>query len=1055
MSLTLLEQITELSKQYALLYRGGDPGELAAIAERVAILASEVPTDAGPEVAELLFGVAKGYSRTGNYPTALALQEKVLEIRRVAFGLEDPWVIQTIHEVGLTYGLMGRYSAAEPLLVQAREIGRRVLGENDRRYAITVDSLGVLYSRMGNFAAAEPLLQQAVTVKRAVFGTEDPSYALSLNNLALLYDRMGRYRESERFYREAIEIARAAFGDTDPRLAQSLSNLAGLYTELGNFAEAERLFRQALDIARTFFGENHPDVALYLGNLASLYDRTGNRSGALRLYRAELQIRERVLEPDDLSIAITLDNMAWLFEQMEDFASAEDYYMRALRIQQKVLAPSHHDLTVTMNDLARFFAVALGDIVRAESMMLNVLAMRRSTLGNDHPDVALSQVDLATLYCMSGKFSMAEPLLRQALSADRARFGEEHPSVARTLHQLSAIAIVAGRKDEALTLTKQATAIDDHMQAHLMAFGSERRRMAYLRSAKSMLFLALSLVQEAFSGEPDNVQWVLELVWKRKAIGAEAVAVQRDAVLGGRYPALQLELQKLFALRAQIARKCMDGPGEEGLGAYRQMLNCWEAERDELEDKLAREIPEMSLDTSLSAANRQVVADALPPGSVLVEFVRFPIFNFQAKSALHEPQWLAAHYVAFVLPAGEPDHVAMIDLGDATAIEELIDAYRATITGEPDEETAWPELSLTHETDATREAVLRASLLECARSLRPRRQVQQNTDFQLGMALRKLVFDRLVPLLNGRTRLILAPDGGLSRLSFEVLPLDNGRFLLDAYVMSYLGVGRDILRFGHCGTGQPAAPLVAADPDYDLHIGKPTAMSPGTPFARLKSASIEGSTVADLLKVRPWLRDQVLETPLKAIRSPRILHIATHGFFIPVPFGSLNTLWSGSWTKDQEEHSLANPLLRSGLVLAGANTWVHKGALPPEAEDGFLTAEDVTVLNLLDTELVVLSACETGLGEVQVGEGVFGLRRAFVMAGAKTLVMSLWKVPDRQTQELMEDFYRRILAGQARSEALREAQLAAKARYPEPLYWGAFICQGNPGPLQGKKPDHA
>jgi CHAT domain-containing protein len=142
-------------------------------------------------------------------------------------------------------------------------------------------------------------------------------------------------------------------------------------------------------------------------------------------------------------------------------------------------------------------------------------------------------------------------------------------------------------------------------------------------------------------------------------------------------------------------------------------------------------------------------------------------------------------------------------------------------------------------------------------------------------------------------------------------------------------------------------------------------------------------------------------------------------------------------------------------VLAGANTWVHKGALPPEAEDGFLTAEDVTVLNLLDTELVVLSACETGLGEVQVGEGVFGLRRAFVMAGAKTLVMSLWKVPDRQTQELMEDFYRRILAGQARSEALREAQLAAKARYPEPLYWGAFICQGNPGPLQGKKPDHA
>ena len=139
-----------------------------------------------------------------------------------------------------------------------------------------------------------------------------------------------------------------------------------------------------------------------------------------------------------------------------------------------------------------------------------------------------------------------------------------------------------------------------------------------------------------------------------------------------------------------------------------------------------------------------------------------------------------------------------------------------------------------------------------------------------------------------------------------------------------------------------------------------------------------------------------------------------------------------------------NPLLRSGLALAGANTWRKKGSLPPEAEDGILTAEDVSGLDLLDTELVVLSACETGLGEVQTGEGVFGLRRAFVLAGAKTLVMSLWKVPDRQTQELMVDFYRRVLEGQPRAEALRQAQLAMKSKYPNPYYWGAFICQGNP-----------
>jgi CHAT domain-containing protein len=142
-----------------------------------------------------------------------------------------------------------------------------------------------------------------------------------------------------------------------------------------------------------------------------------------------------------------------------------------------------------------------------------------------------------------------------------------------------------------------------------------------------------------------------------------------------------------------------------------------------------------------------------------------------------------------------------------------------------------------------------------------------------------------------------------------------------------------------------------------------------------------------------------------------------------------------------------SPLLRSGLALAGANTWLRGGSPPVDAEDGLLTAEDVSGLDLRDTEMVVLSACETGLGDVRTGDGVYGLQRAFTLSGARTLVMSLWKVPDLQTEELMVAFYRRLLAGEPRALALRAAQREIREKYPEPLFWGGFVCQGDPGPL--------
>jgi CHAT domain-containing protein len=513
-------------------------------------------------------------------------------------------------------------------------------------------------------------------------------------------------------------------------------------------------------------------------------------------------------------------------------------------------------------------------------------------------------------------------------------------------------------------------------------------------------------------------------------------------------------LEELSSLRMQIVQKTLAGPGEEELTVHQQWLDQQNTLKERLEAELARQIPEMNLTEKLRAADRWAIALHLPTEAALVEFVRFDVFDFKAVPARGEARWKRARYLAFVLPAGEPDNVQMVDLGEAKAIDEMIATFRALITVPPEERDDRGLGALPDE------------------SVKP----SESSD---GMTLRETLFPpKLLAALGTRKRLLLSPDGDLTRLPFEVLPTGDGGRLIDEYQISYLGAGRDVLRFGAAVSGQPTADLVAADPDFNLSAAasQDTASLEQEPQTRgrrsrdlqrglttvgqLPGTWAEGEGIATMLKVKPCLGKEALEARIKACRSPRILHLATHGFFLEDQprdpnqegrgLGAFSAQAEGGWGR-LARPGMENPLLRSGLLLAGFNTWFTGGALPAEAEDGILTAEDVSGLDLLATELVVLSACETGLGEVRTGEGVFGLRRAFVLAGAKTLVMSLWKVPDDATRELMEDFYRRILQGEGRVAALRAAQLAMKEKYPDPFYWGAFICQGDPGPLHLSK----
>ena len=990
----------------------------------------------------------------GDHAAALLLCRKALEIRRDALGETHRDYASTLHVLATLYEAMGDDAAALPLFRQAVEIRRTALAENHADYAASLYRLAALYLKTGDRAAALPLFVESYSIACATLGDDDPDHVTRLDTLATLYEDIGDPGSALPLRREALEIKRNALGEHHPEYAASLDALALLYQEMGDPAAALPICRQASDIRRSVLGERHQHYATSLMIRAGLYRDMGDQAAALLLCSQALEIIQTALGESHPEYATGLNNLAMLYQEVGDAEAALPLFRQALEIRRTALGEGDPAFANSLDTLATLYR-EMGDHAKALPLYRQALEIIRAAQGEHHPRFAATLNNLAMLYRTMGDHASALPLYRQALEIIRTALGDTHPRYATSLNNLAVLYVATDRASEALPLMEKAAAIDDRMIGQVLGMGTDRQRAAFLDTVYAALHLFLSLILQHLADSPSAVRAALDLVLRRKAIAAEAMATQRDAVLGGKYPALKPKLRDLAMLRMQIARETLTVPGPDGVDRHVKRLGEWHAQKERLEAELAGQIPEMNLEQKLRAADRRAVALHLSEGMALVEFVRFQVFDARAVPALGERQMKAARYIAFVVPGAAPDEVRMIDFGEAEPIDRMIADFRAGIIAEA-------------ETNDGRDMA------------KGREEARATTEVDVGLALRAALFDKLAPALGGCTRLLIAPDGDLTRLPFEVLPADDGRRLIDDYRISYLSCGRDVLRFAAIASGQPSAPMVLADPDFDVQaevkpapdfeladprVGRRARALTRSPvayqFHRLLGTRAEGERVATQLGVSPSLGALALEGRLKAeCRSPRILHLATHGFFLPDEafdpgqqsrgFG----FDSGEFFSAQRGPArlwgplMENPMLRSGLALAGANTWLRAGSLPEEAEDGLLTAEDVTGLDLLATELVVLSACETGLGQVRVGEGVFGLRRAFVLAGAKTLIMSLWKVPDEQTRGLMESFYDRLQAGEGRADALRQAQLALKAKYPDPFYWGAFICQGDLSPLR-------
>jgi len=998
-----------------LFYQAGKAREAIPLAQQLVAIREKVLGPEHPETATGLNTLGSLYHYLGEYELARPLIQRALAIREKALGVEHPDTARSLRNMAEIYRVTGAYAEAEPFYQRALAINEKVLGPEHPNTVQTLNGFGALYHAIGKYGQAKLMWQRALAIREKTLGHEHPDTIPSLSNLAELYRITGAYAEAEPLYQRALAISEKVLGPGHPNTASALNNLAALYFAKGEYGQAEPLYQRSLEIREATQGPEHPETATSLMNLAALYEFSGISAQAEPLYQRALAINEKVFGAEHPDTAQCLNNLSGHYISTGAYAQAEPLLKRALAINEKVLGPEHPDTARSLNNLAELYRET-GAYAQVEPFLKRALVINEKVLGPEHSDTAVNLSNLAELYEVTGAYEQAKPLMQRALTIREKVLGLEHPSTAQSLNNLAALAWRQNQWIDAYNQFQRAMHIQNLNARRELVQGNDGRKRSYMATLEGSTHMVVSFAQAASLQAPVSINLGLETVLQRKGL---VLDVLTDSLARLRMSA-SLEDQALLAsyqtATTQWATVSMRGPGAMSIEQYRALQADLQRDVKTLEAQLSSHSSRFR--KQVQPVTLQEVQQALPQKAVLLEWIRFDSFN--SKATQQERQWGEARYAVFLLKSsGDP---VLVDVGEAQVIEQVV-----------------------------------ADLLTALRH-----PGQQHTVQNLAKELDRLLLQPLHPHLGSVEQLFISPDGQLNLLPFGVLQDPQGRILLEQFELTYLTSGRDLLPSEAVTQNfQPA--LILADPDFGPLASAEAAKKvtsrrsvdfdrAGLEFKPLDGTAQEADALRALLKLpasQVLTQQRATETALKQVHGPRILHLATHGFFLtdrPVDLTTSARSARGVGL-DEEQRPLVvrgeNPLLRSGLALAGANQ------LRSGTEDGILTALEVASLDLQGTELAVLSACETAVGQVHNGEGVYGLRRALVLAGVRTQVASLWKVDDVATTEFMVAYYRHLQAGMGRSAALRAVQRSMREnpKRAHPYYWAAFVVIGNASPL--------
>jgi CHAT domain-containing protein/tetratricopeptide (TPR) repeat protein len=846
---------------------------------------------------------------------------------------------------------------------------------------------------------------RAATLAEQVSGPQDAYVGALVGAVAALHHDKGQEREAEQSYLRAIDISQAALGRDHPQTASWVASLGSLYLWTEDYRKAEPLLQDALARMERTLGD-HPQVARCLILVSLLHGNLRDYTRAtVELERAH-EIAERTMGPNEGTRIAILNNLGALYRTLMDYDRAKRFSEQALRDFERTLGPDSIHVANPLLNLG-LIACEQGDCGRGLEYTRRAYDIRAKAYGVEDPDTANVLNNLGDLYHAQKNYAAALDAYQRARDVLERTAGPYSEWTLQTFSNAARTYAAQGDLPHALEYQARYDAGQDKVMAFNLAIGSERGKVAYLEHSSQDMGRTISLHLREAPTNAEAADLGALAILRHKGRALDTVSDSRAALRARLDPADRTLLDELSAVTAQLSKLALNGPGRAPASEYRKNLTVLEEQQESLEARISSRSAEFRADAK--AVTLASIQSAVPRGSALVEYAVYQPFN--PRLASENEQYGDPHYAVYVIrrDAGTRG----LDLGPAKAVDASVAALRAALR------------------DPARHDV--ATL---ARSV----------DEQVLRPVRSLV--------GNATQLLIAPDGALNLIPFAALVDERGGFQVERYAISYLESGRDLLRMQ---VPRPAAgsPLVLADPAFGepsespaRAVGTRASSKPAPPssvyFAPLAGTAEEAVAIGRLLYGATVLTgERASKAALARAGAPSILHIASHAFFLPDADGKADARLAGTRSMSATVQS-SNPLLRSGIALAGAN-------LDRGGHTGILTALEASTLNLWGTQLVTLSACDTGVGDVKNGEGVYGLRRAFSVAGAQTLVMSLWAVSDYTTRTLMTRYYSGLARGEGRGEALRRVQLRmlTDKNRRHPFYWAGFIQAGDWRPIQG------